>query len=860
MSTIRAEFDSAAGDFNRFVGREPELARIIALMLGAARLVTLIGPGGIGKTRLAAETIHRYRKVQNVAVHWVRLARMAKGSTRTAIEEEVAQSVLEADFSDRSAFDALVDTFTASEVAGHTILVMDNCEHVVIGAGQLIADFLAAVPSLTILATSREPIGWADECPVTVPPLTQDESFSLFRQRASLLGRTIADDDERSMVKAICRHVHHHPLFIRLAAGQLLRKPLTMIAGELTGDADDKRMQWRNGPRVGADPRHRAVSDVTAWSYELCSDKERLLLDRMSVFAAGHDINPTEKDDHNRSNVGVELSTIKSVCSDAQQTAKDEFATLDETEIERVLERLVEQSLVISQISASTVRYSLLESIQLFAQKNLRERSGGASGEYNRLAGRHLAYYRRRALEARATWFGPAERKLLDWARAEWDNILTAIEFSLTSPSTVESGLEICCGLIALRVPFFKGSIRETRHWTERSLAAARALPRHSSELEVDALSQLVLVTLCQGQHEEAERLLERCIMISLPEAHKKSDWRHSPEVDLGLPAPAEFAWGVELLLAQRDPQAVAVLDRARRKCDSVGEHGGSAMSEMFAAMTAAFLGTAQEAFDIARSFRDRSATSGALWMKSWGEMVWALTLTKHGNPAEALEFERTALEHQVPTHDQWGALWVIEFKIWSLAQIISGGISQGNTDRTKLRSLATETAHLIGGTRSLRARLGVDIDGLRPFGDETRRAISVARRVLGPELYAQAEGRGALLRPEYSEVQRVALGTMSINQSKGSPPSDGNPHWGELSAAEQDVAILAAAGWTNGAIAMRRGNSAKTVEAQVAAVLRKLMVASRVDIVRFVPEDRMETVRIEEGRRPARRNARKRK
>ncbi|WP_433599190.1 ATP-binding protein [Nocardia sp. CA-135953] len=856
MSTTRGHLP---GDPNAFVGREPELSRVITLMLGSTRLITLTGPGGIGKTRLATELIRRYQRANNTVVHWVRLARMARGSTRAAIEAEIAQSVIEADFSDRTAFDALTDTFSSTDIAGRgvaTILVLDNCEHLVVGAAQLIADLLEAVPELTILATSRQAIGWADECLVTIPPLTQHEAVTLFRQRATLTDRARIADDKLSMVEEICRHIHNHPLYIRLAAARLRHQPLPMILGELTGQSNDRRMQWADGPRAGVDPRHQAVPDVIAWSYQLCDEQERMLLCRMSVFAAGYDVNPEERGDHYVSEVGAELRAVQSVCSD--EIGADHPNILTAAEIVQVLERLVDKSLVISHIGANTVRYSLLESIRLFAQQKLREQDSTDLDECDRLAERHLRYYHQRVSEARATWFSPHERYLLDWARAEWDNILSAIEFSLTTPPLIETGLEICCGLIALRVPFFRASMREIRRLTERSLEALRTLPRYSTMLEIDALSQLVLITLCQGQHEDAERRLDRCMTICLSDLELDVDWRCRPEADLGLPAPAEFAWGAELLLAQRDPRAIAVLERARNKCDAVGEHGGSAMSEMFGAMSAALLGTSEQAYAQARAFRDRSAESGALWMRSWGEMVWAIALTKHGRPSEALGFERTALEHQLPTRDQWGALWVVEFKVWTLAQMISDGMAQRNVDRKKLRPLAVETACLIGGTAALRARIGVDIDEMGPFGDETRHAMAVARRVLGTAAYSEAEARGTLLRPEHSEVQRFALGTLLIKQSQGSAPQSGiQPQWAELSMAEQDVAILAAAGWTNKNIALRRGNSAKTIDAQIASVLRKLLLRSRVDIVRFVPDDLMEAVWIEADRRPNRSGAR---
>ncbi|MEU7633798.1 AAA family ATPase, partial [Nocardia sp. NPDC049220] len=205
-ATRRVRAGGSVTTTDDFVGRGPELDRISALLVGSARLITLIGPGGIGKTRLATETLRRYGKARNTPVFWVRLARLAKGSDTAAIEEETAAAIVEADFSGRSSWTALIDTLTRTDPSGHTrqtILVMDNCEHVLTGAGHLIAQLLDAVPALTILATSREPIGWTDEHLIVVPPLPQRQALALFRQRAELTDHPLTDTDHITMADQI---------------------------------------------------------------------------------------------------------------------------------------------------------------------------------------------------------------------------------------------------------------------------------------------------------------------------------------------------------------------------------------------------------------------------------------------------------------------------------------------------------------------------------------------------------------------------------------------------------------------------------------------------------------------------------
>jgi predicted ATPase/DNA-binding CsgD family transcriptional regulator len=845
-----------------FVGRERELNRIGALLMGPARLVTLLGPGGIGKTRLAEEAARRLHRARRTPVFVVRLARLPKGADTAAVKEAVTAAVLVGGFAGASAWDGAVQTLSPLDAAGRvvqTMLVVDNCEHVLAGAGTVVADLLDAVPGLTILASSREPVGWIDEQLVTVPPLSAKQSLELFRQRAELAGQSITERGQVALAEEVCGHMHGNPLCIRLAAARMFYEPLPMIVEQLSGESDDMRMRWRHGPRAGSEGRHRAIGDVIAWSYELCGDKQRLLFDRLSAFAPGHDINP-EDAGPGVADVGAELDAIEVVCADdvpihgcedPPSTAGAEQAAvrLDRSEIRDLLERLVEQSLVSVHMTANTVRYFLFESLRVFGAERLAERSTEQIDEPARLAQRHCYYYRDKVLQAHAQLFGPADQDLLNWAVGAWSNIQRAIDTSVYTAGEAVVGLGIALGVLALRGPCLIGSLPEIRSRIEQTLAATLAAKPRLSGLKLAATAQLAWLAQVQGCPQEAEELLERCVAACDADAAHDGRWREQPEIDIGLPAVVDYAWGTELMWARRDPRAIAVLGRAREKFQAIGHRGGEAMSELLEALAAGFFGSAEVAMTTAQRHLERTTAAGSALAQSWAELTLAITLTKHGDVDKALQLGRDALTYQLPTGDQWGPDWAIHIRMWSLARLITDQIAAGITNRSSMATLATEVAYLAGGVKAQAARLGVLIENKGPFADETSRAEQVVRDVLGKAAYADAEKRGSRLFVERDELERIALGTWSVRPSL--PARKGASSWQTLSGAEKEVAILAAAGWPNSAIGVRRGTATKTTDAQMSSIFQKLMISSREDIVRFVPQDQRNRVSAERSHIP---------
>ncbi len=843
-----------------FVGRRRELDRISSLVTGPARLVTLVGSGGIGKSRLAEEAARRVCRVRRTPVWIARLARLPTGSDAAMVRDAVTRAVLAEGFVGASAWDGAAQQLSPRDAAGramNTLLVLDNCEHVLTAARAVIADLLDAVAGLTILATSRQPIGSLDEHPVAVPPLSAKDSLALFRQRAELTGRSIAEPAPVKLAQQICRHMHGNPLCIRLAAARTFYEPLSMIVEQLTGESDDTRMRWSHGPRAGLEARHRSIADVIAWSYELCTDKEQLLFDRLAVFAPGYDVD-IEQIGPRVPDVGADVDAIEMACADdapmgvpRSEGGDPTGVRLARTEIRELLDRLVEQSLLSVHVAADSVRYFLLESLRVFASERLAERSSPQIDEPARLARRHRYYYRNKVLQAQAEWFGPNEGAILDWVSGAWSNIGRAIDTSMTSGQPI-IGLQICLGLVSMRAPFYVGSLPEFRSRIERALAASQTSQPYVSDLQLTAMAMTAFLTVVHGSPGEASELVQRCVAASGVPAAQAGQWRERPEIDIGLPAVVDFAWGTELMWVQRDPRAIVVLARAREKFHTMAFSGGEPSSELWEVMAAGLYGPADQAITIGRRHLEHTTAAGSGWARSWAQMALAIVLTKHGDANEALALGRDALNYQVAFGDQWGMTWVMHVRMWSLARLITDQATTTDPARSAAVELATEIAYLAGGLKTHRARLGMVIDHMGPFADETRAADKVARKVLVHESYADAVQRGAELSPERLELQRIALGTLSIGTaSSKAQASTAGSSWQDLSAAEQEVAILAAAGWPNGAIGARRGTSSRTIDGQMSSILKKLMITSREEIIRFVPAEQRGRIQVERQHGP---------
>ncbi|MFU8871760.1 BTAD domain-containing putative transcriptional regulator [Micromonospora sp. SL4-19] len=402
--------DNLPGQLTSFVGREAELRRVGEL-LGVGRLVTLHGPGGAGKTRLAVEAATRY----GGEVRLVELAAVASGADVAAAllaALDLRDTALGGRAGPRDAADRLV----AALAGRRLLLVLDNCEHVVADAARLAARLLGAAPLLRVLATSREPLGVPGEalCPVTglpvpsgaaTPELAREyPAVRLFVDRAADVAPGFAvDADTVGPVLRICRTLDGLPLAIELAAARLRALPLAEVAARL----DDRFRLLSRGSRV-AEPRHQTLRAVVRWSWDLLDETERRLAGRLSVFAGSAD-----------------LAAVERICGPLGADVVD------------VLSGLVDKSLV----EAAGGRFRMLETVRAFAAEQLAE-----AGEAEQLRQAHVAYFLDLARTGDARLRGPRQ---LEWLRRlddDRDDLHAALRQSVAAGET-GSGLRLVAAL-----------------------------------------------------------------------------------------------------------------------------------------------------------------------------------------------------------------------------------------------------------------------------------------------------------------------------------------------------------------------------------------------------------------------------
>ncbi|WP_246258379.1 ATP-binding protein [Amycolatopsis anabasis] len=427
-----------------YVGRRREAAEIRS-HLRTARLVTLTGPGGVGKTRLAASVAAESARGFADGVVFAGLAELRDAEL---VPNLVADRLGLQDRSGRSVERVVLDHLRERAV----LLVLDNCEHLVEACAKFAAAVLAECPRAGVLATGRQSLGVAGEKVVRVPPLpvpgadagdspeelSQYDAVRLFADRATAAVPAFRVTAENSAeVARICRGLDGLPLAIELAAARLRSLSPRQLAERLT-----RRLPLLTAAPRTAPERQQTLRATIDWSYELCSPAERAVWARVSVFAGSFDLDAAEE-----------------VCGGA---GVDRDAVLD------LIDELLDKSVLIREERHDVVRYRMLETLREYGQERLEQ-----AGDRARVARAHRDWIDRLTERADAEWASPHQLAWIDRLRNEHANLRAALDWSIAEPGEAGAALRI-----ARRVDEYwalRGFSLEARRWLERALAAAPA-------------------------------------------------------------------------------------------------------------------------------------------------------------------------------------------------------------------------------------------------------------------------------------------------------------------------------------------------------------------------------------------------
>jgi predicted ATPase len=478
---------------NAFVGREHDVAEVKEL-LDHHRLVTLVGSGGVGKTRLAlqvgAELLDRYPD----GVWFVDFAPIADPELVSSV---TAQSLGMSQQEGRRVDEAIPLWLKRKKL----LLIFDNCEHVLETVASLAAAILATAEEVRIVATSRQALGIAAEEPVRIPSLDVPHAIAdlsaakvmefaavaLFVSRATTADRSFTlTDDTAPIVADICRRLDGIPLAIELAAARVKVLPVPRLAERL-----NERFKILTGGSRDALPRQKTLSALLDWSYDLLTEQEQRLFARLGVFAGGFD-----------------LDAATSVCGGEG---------LDELDVLDLVGSLTDKSLVVADTTGDHERYRLLESTAAYALEKL-----SASGERDALSRRHAEYFRDQAEAANERYGTGSTFAWLAGVELELDNYRAALAWALTQGNDAVLGGAIAGALSRLWTDAGLGV--EGRYWI--GLALERV--SEAEQPRIAARLWFALNGLSSGhrRHEAAARAMQ--LYASVGDARGSAGAQHS--------------------------------------------------------------------------------------------------------------------------------------------------------------------------------------------------------------------------------------------------------------------------------------------------------------------------------------------
>jgi len=716
------------------IGRDAQLDSIVEL-LGGVRLLTLVGPGGAGKTSLALTTVVRTSAKYPDGAFGVRLASVNSSDQVPVAVADAVGMPMDGAGATRDLRDRLISFLARRRM----LLLLDNCEHVVDAVAALVDDILGRCPDITVIATSREALAIPDEVQVTVGPLeTPPEDISpgdvlaypaaqLFVERArAVRPGLLFGADDLTAIGAITRSLDGIPLALELAAARVSTLSPTEVSQRLA----NRFTLLTSGART-ADARQQTLRATVDWSYQLLSETEQLVFDRLSVFQGGWT-----------------LMSAENVVADQGAPPGEVLDTIG---------RLVERSMVGAE-PGPTTRYRMLETLRQYAAEQLE-----VSGQAVEVARRHAAYFRDIVEHAEVALRGHEQRQTLRWLRDEQPNIRAALAF-LSGPDGDRDGALMMAG--SLGMFWHLGRHLEGRQVLSRLVAgdegspAARAL----------ALQAISIVERPRGCLVHPNSRCAEAAAESLALFEELGDAWHA--------ALSRVLLAVEGVTGAEPERSQALLVAAEEQFDHDGDPWGPAVIGFVRMETAAKTGDVDAAVRIGRT----TASAFRQLDDSWGlsatlyHLGWALR--QFGRYAEGAPVLEEAIDVA-----RGAGLW--NTAQWALADLAIAKVHVGDYDTA--RRLFDEgaaasrevgdgagevlagygyglLAHVDGDWDEARGHYAVAVDGFIELATPVLEGVAL----VGLGRCDEADGDTAAARARYSEALELGrrLGEPAVTAS----------------------------------------------------------------------------------------------
>jgi predicted ATPase/class 3 adenylate cyclase/DNA-binding CsgD family transcriptional regulator len=605
-----------------FIGRQTEITELQQI-IADNRLVTLTGAGGAGKTRLAVQVTAEVIGDFPDGVWFIDLAPI---TNPVVVPLTVARTLGLPDQPGRSTMEILLGFVGDRSM----LLLLDNCEHLLDACGQLIVELCDACPRLTILTTSREPLGLPGELTWRVPSLSlDDEAIELFTDRAR---RTRPDfrvtDDNVALVAEICRRLDGMPLAIELAAARTRALSLRQIVDSL-----HDRFRLLTGGARTAVRRQQTLRASVDWSHALLTEPERVLFRRLAVFMGGFDLDAAQA-------VGA-------------STDVERYQVLDQ------LSLLVDKSLVVAEEVGGGMRYRLLETVRQYALEKL-----SGSGEAVDVRTRHRDHYTQTAV-ALESHMQAGDERLLQWVDVEIDNVRAAFGWSREN-SDVEAALRLVSSL----QPFWerRGRIREglagfdavltDERYPEVAPAVwVRAVADHSALMAwtgvpvgLDRARAALAIARQLDDPALVARALMACGMLAAYSAEVAQPY-FAEAIDLARASGNRWTlcqillWTAIMAALAGEPIAArAAAEEGRDLADALGDRFFSRQCRVWLGLALALQGELANAGRVLRSLPDEAEAAGDLTTKVFGHVTHSFVLACQGHAAAAHAAAQSAL------------------------------------------------------------------------------------------------------------------------------------------------------------------------------------------------------------------------